>query len=500
MWYTRGITMLFHDLIINNESPIYEQIENHVKRSIQTNMITPDSKLPSTRELSQVLGVSRNTVLAAYENLEAENIIYTKKGKGTFITKSAFERYSGKNCDSNQKMKWNVDWEAKANTYSIEAEKMDIIKNEIPWSKDLISFKSISPDGELFDLEEFKRSFLYRLSVEGNKILNYGYAKGYKPLIDYLKQYMLEKGVSGEHKDIIVTNGFTEGFEMMIEAFTNPGDYVLCENPTHNTALRIMKLHGVKTIGIPMLEDGLDVEKLEQCLKKYKTRFLYVIPSYHNPTGIVIGEKKRFQIYEMCREYNVPIIEDGFTEELLYGSSHITPIASLDKEHNGVVYIGSFSKILFPGLRIGWVMGDNRVISLLESVKRCKNIHTSSIDQGILYEYLQSGILKRQMKRMRKSYKERFEFAKQCVEKYLDPEFVWGDGGLHLYVGLRDISARNLLQACYERKVIFMAGDIFSLDDRGEYTLRLGLSRVSLEEIETGIKIMGECLEELRDK
>ena len=117
-----------------------------------------------------------------------------------------------------------------------------------------------------------------------------------------------------------------------------------------------------------------------------------------------------------------------------------------------------------------------------------------------VYEYLQSGILKRQMKRMRKSYKERFEFAKQCVEQYLDPAFVWGDGGLHLYVGLREVSARLLLQVCYERKVIFMPGDIFSLDDRGENTLRLGLSRVSLEEIETGIKIMGECLAQLRNK
>ncbi|WP_310602869.1 aminotransferase-like domain-containing protein [Anaerosporobacter sp.] len=490
--------MLFHDLVIDKESPIYEQIINHVKHSIQTNMIAPNSKLPSTRELAQILGVSRNTVILAYESLEAENIIYTKKGKGTFITESILKRYKDRDYDSNQEIAWIIDWEEKANTYSKEAERMDIIKNEIPWSKDLISFKSISPDGELFDLEEFKRSFLNRLSVEGNKILNYGYAKGYKPLIDYLKQYMKEKGVSGEHKDIIVTNGFTEGFEMMMEAFTSPGDYVLCENPTHNTALRIMKLHGIKPIGVPMLEDGIDIEALRVCLEKYPVRFLYVIPSYHNPTGIVIGERKRSQIYEVCRTYGVPIIEDGFTEELLYGSSHITPIAALDRERNGVVYIGSFSKILFPGLRIGWIMGDNRMVSLLESVKRCKNIHTSSIDQGILYEYLQSGILKRQMKRMRKSYKERFELAKQCIEQYIEPEFIWGDGGLHVYIGLQDVSARELLQCCHKRKVIFMPGDIFSLDGSGEYTLRLGLSRVSLGEIEDGIKIIGECLCEIK--
>ncbi|WP_167958726.1 aminotransferase-like domain-containing protein [Anaerosporobacter faecicola] len=486
--------MLFHDLILNQEKPIYEQIMEHIQYAIQNNLVTPDSKLPSTRELAHVLGVSRNTVIQAYENLEAENMIQTKKGRGTFITGNAFLQ---RKPEIQKEPDWRVDWNSKANTYALQAEKMDIIKNEIPWSKDLISFKSISPDGELFDLEEFKRSFLYRLSVEGNKILNYGYARGYLPLIEYLKEYMAEKGVSGEQKDILITNGFTEGFEMMVEAFTNPGDYVLCENPTHNTALRIMHLHGVKVIGVPMGKDGLNVDEMERLLQRYPIRFIYVIPSYHNPTGIVIGEKKRTKIYECCRFHGVPIIEDGFTEELLYGSSHVMPIASFDRVGNGVIYIGSFSKILFPGLRIGWIMGDKRVISLLESVKRCKNIHTSSIDQGILYEYLQSNALERQMKRMRKSYKERFEWAKDCVEEYMDPDYIWGDGGLHLYVGLKKVPARKLLKACYEKKVIFMPGDVFSLDQSGDQALRLGLSRVTIEEIAKGISIIGECQQKL---
>lgn len=489
--------MLFHDLIINKDQPIYEQIVSHIKQCIQTNMVTSDSKLPSTRELSQILGVSRNTILLAYDNLEREEMIYTKKGKGTYITESAFLKY--KELKKQDKESFRIEWEERANSYAKMAESMDIIKNEIPWSKDVISFKSISPDGTLFDLEEFKRSFLYRLSVEGNKILNYGYAKGYKPLIDYLKGYMEEKGVSSKKKDIIVTNGFTEGFEMLIEAFTEPGDVILCENPTHNTAIKIMRLHGLTIVGVPMREDGVDIEVLTRQLKNPKVKFFYVIPSYHNPTGIVIGDKKRAQIYEQCRQCNVPIIEDGFTEELLYGSSHITPIAALDQGSNGVIYIGSFSKILFPGLRIGWIMADERVVSLLESVKRCKNIHTSSMDQGILYEYLNSGALSRQMKRMRKSYKERFEFAKEAVIKNLDPAFVFGDGGLHLFVGLKDVDARKFLKKCYEQKVIFMPGDIFYTNGEGKNTFRLGLSRISKEDIERGITIMGNVLKQKED-
>ncbi|HEX3076913.1 MAG TPA: PLP-dependent aminotransferase family protein [Lachnospiraceae bacterium] len=485
--------MLFTDVIFHDGKPIYEQIEDHIKQNIANGMAASNSKLPSSRELAKILGVSRNSVLLAYENLEVENVIYTEKGKGTFIHTDALS-YLGSQVRRESKVSPIFNWDDRANQYARMAENMDLIKNEIPWEKNLISFKSISPDGELFDLEEFKKAFAYRISLEGNRILNYGYAKGYKPFIDYLFSYMKEKGVVGQRKDIIVTNGFTEGFEMLIEAFTNPGDYILCENPTHNTALRIMHLHGVNIVGVPMRQDGVDMEELRNVIGRYPFRFGYFIPSYHNPTGIVTGESKRIQIYELFKQYQVPIIEDGFTEELLYSSSHITPIAALDSDSNGVIYIGSFSKILFPGLRIGWIMGDERVISLLESVKRCKNIHTSSLDQGILFEYLQTGALNRQMKKMRKSYKERYELAKTCIDTYLKPEYVWGDGGLHLFLGFENVNTRELLRKCYERRVIYMPGDVFSVDGTGANTLRLGLSRVTPEEIEEGIRIIGECL------
>lgn len=158
--------------------------------------------------------------------------------------------------------------------------------------KNLISFKSISPDGKLFDMDEFKKAFLNRISIEGHKILNYGYAKGYKPLMEYLFNYMKTKGVDIKGKDIIITNGFTEGLEMIFTAYTNTGDKIICENPTHNTAIKIMKVHGLDVVGVSMTEDGIDVDELEKKLKNNYIKFGYLIPSYHNPTGIVMkGEK-----------------------------------------------------------------------------------------------------------------------------------------------------------------------------------------------------------------
>ncbi|WP_394371328.1 PLP-dependent aminotransferase family protein [Clostridium celatum] len=475
---------MFSSIDFNEDEPIYLQIENYIKNMINNNMVVANGKLPATRELSRILGVSRNSIITAYENLEDEGVVYTVKGKGTFISPSKSKTEEG----------WQISWNDKVNNYGKLALELDIVKSEIPWEKNLISFKSISPDGELFDMEEFKKAFLNRISIEGHKLLNYGYAKGYKPLMEYLLEYMKSKGVDIEGKDIIITNGFTEGLEMLCEAYTSPGDKIICENPTHNTSIKIMKVHGIEVVGVKMNEDGIDILELEEKLKDNKIKFGYLIPSYHNPTGIVLKGEKRFEVYNLFKKYNVPIIEDGFNEELLYNSTHVSPIAALDKGGSGVVYIGSFSKILFPGIRVGWLLADKEVINILESVKRCKNIHTSFLDQGILYEYLRSGAFEKQIKKVRKSYKERYEFALKCINKYVNPKFIWGEGGLHIYIGIEGITGRELLNRCYKKGVIFTPGDVFSMDNAGDYTLRLGLSRLSLKEIEKGIKIIGEEL------
>lgn len=476
--------MIFSKIEFNDEEPLYLQIENYIQSMIDSNLLVSNGKLPATRELSKLLGVSRNSVITAYENLEEKGILYTVKGRGTFVSEVKPINEDG----------WKISWSKKVNDYGKLAEKLDIVKSEIPWEKNLISFKSISPDGELFDIEEFKKSFLNRISVEGHKILNYGYAKGYKPLIEYLLKYMNTKGVDTKGKDIIITNGFTEGLEMLLTTYTNKGDKIICENPTHNTAIKIMKVHGVEVVGVSMTEEGIDINQLENKLKNNNIKFGYLIPSYHNPTGIVMKGERRYSVYNLFKKYNVPIIEDGFNEELLYNSTHVSPIAALDNGGSGVIYIGSFSKILFPGIRVGWILADKNAIDILESVKRCKNIHTSFLDQGILYEYLRSGAFERQIKKVRKVYKEKYEFAIKCINKYINPTFIWGEGGLHIYIKIEGIDSRLLLEACYKEGVIFTPGDIFSVDDSCKECLRLGLSRLSLEEIENGIKTIGKVI------
>jgi DNA-binding transcriptional MocR family regulator len=251
---------------------------------------------------------------------------------------------------------------------------------------------------------------------------------------------------------------------------------------------------------VKITSEGMDLELLEEKLKASSSKFGYIIPSYHNPTGIVMNSEKRSRIYDLFRKYEVPIIEDGFNEELLYSGAHISPLITLSSGSNGVIYIGSFSKILFPGIRIGWILADKGLVNILESVKRARNIHTSFLDQGILYDYLSSGVFDKYLKRIRKLYREKYIFTKLCIEKYIPFTEVYGEGGLHIFMRLNQLSSREVLSRCYKKGVIFMPGDIFYTDDLGTDTLRIGIARLTLLEIERGIKIIGSVIKEMSKK
>ncbi|MBA5850963.1 PLP-dependent aminotransferase family protein [Clostridium sp. cel8] len=473
---------MFFDIKVDNKSPVYIQIKDYIKNMILRGMLAGGEKLPSTREMSSRLKVSRNTVIYAYDFLRDEGLIYMKKGKGAFVAdvKVDFQE------------KWDVDWEKRVSLYGKECKDLDIIKSEIKWEKGMISFKSIAPDDRLFDVENFKKAFLNCISRESGKILNYGYAKGYRPLIQYLMKYMENKGIDISSKDILITNGFTEGFDIILSCLMNEGDSIICENPTHNTAIKIMKLHKLNIEGIKMEKDGIDISDLEGKLRKNNFKLAYIIPSYHNPTGIVMSPYKRTKIYNIFKEYNVPIIEDGFNEELRYLSDHVSPIAALAGKGNSVIYIGSFSKILFPGLRIGWILADKELIDHLESAKRSRNIHTSFLDQAVFYDYLSEGNFEKYLKKARRFYKDKYELAIGLVKKYIPFAKVYGEGGLHIFVQIKGVNSRKLLKRCCERNVIFTPGDLFYVDGSGEDTFRLGFSRTEDEDIEKGFKIIGE--------
>ncbi|MCD9025007.1 PLP-dependent aminotransferase family protein [Cohnella silvisoli] len=481
---------MFNDFKLMDDRPVYIQVKDYLKRLIIKGALQANQRLPSTRELGMLLNVSRNTVISAYAELQEDGFAYTAQGKGSYVAAGS----SSVTAPSS----WQMDWKTRLNGHARLAEELDLMKRGIRADKGTISFTSIAPDEKLFDLDNFKRAFLDRMSVEGDVLLNYGYAKGYKPLIDYLLRYMDHKGVDLKGKDILITNGFTEGFDIVLSALSKKNGTVICENPTHHTAIKNLKLHGFDITGIPMERDGINLRELERALSEQAYDCAYFVPSYHNPTGIVMSPEKRIELMKLMTRHQIPVIEDGFNEELRYSGSHVSPLMATAGQGNGVIYLGSFSKVLFPGLRVGWVLADRELIYYLESIKRARTIHTSTIDQSILYQYLHNGNLEKYLKKARAEYKRKYEWTLQCCKEYIPYTQLSGDGGLHLFVAFGEgFHTRELLDACSRQGVIFTPGDIFFTDGKGQHTMRLGFSRVSDENISKGIRIIGETAKQL---
>ncbi|NGM82595.1 PLP-dependent aminotransferase family protein [Paenibacillus sp. 7124] len=486
---------MFNDFKLAEGRPVYLQVKDYMKRLIVQGALQADRRLPATRELAGLLGVSRNTVISAYAELEEDGFAYTVQGRGSFAAEVTPKRTADEGIAGGC---GKLDWSERVSEYALLAEELDLMKRGIRGAKGIISFTSIAPDEKLFDLDSVRRAFSDRMAVEGNVLLNYGYAKGYKPLIDYLMDYMARKGVDTQNKDMLITSGFTEGFDIVLSAIRKNSGMVLCENPTHNTAIKNLKLHGFGIKGIAMEPDGISIGGLEQALEEGAYDLAYFVPSYHNPTGIVTSLQKRLELMTLMNRYGIPVIEDGFNEELRYSGSHVAPLAAMAGAGNGVIYIGSFSKVLFPGLRVGWVLADQQLIGTLESIKRARSIHTSTLDQSLLYQYLHNGNLEKYLRRSRTEYKRKYEWTLACCRELIPYSTLSGDGGLHLFMTFEEgFDTRELLAACSRRGVIFTPGDNFFTDGTGGNTLRLGFSRVADEDIRKGIAIIGEAAREM---
>ncbi|OWR28326.1 GntR family transcriptional regulator [Saccharibacillus sp. O23] len=479
---------MFNDFRAEGDSPAYMQLKTYIETLITQGLMPLHHKLPSTRELAGLLGVSRTTVISAYEALERTGWIEAVKGRGNFVSRAAVHL---------EEPPGAIDWRQRLSPQAFLSEEMDLMKHGIKWEKGMIAFTSIAPDEKLFDVNGFKRAFLDRMSLEGEVLLNYGYAQGYRPLMQYLMNYMRGKGVETEGKDILITNGFTEGFDLVLTAIGRRSGRILCENPTHQTAIKMMKLHGFEPVGVKMEHDGIHMDELRRTLDEGGFDLAYLTPSYHNPTGIVTSPEKRMELLRLLGEREVPVVEDGFNEELRYSGAHAAPLIACAGTGNSVAYIGSFSKILFPGIRVGWIVADRELIGYLESLKRARTIHTSTLDQALLFQYLHNGNFERYMKRARAEYKRKYESAVRSCREHIPMRAMSGEGGLHVFVELDErLDARAVLSDCHARGVVFTPGDIFFTDGRGRNTLRIGFSRVPEEKIEEGIRVIGEAVTE----
>ncbi len=361
----------------------------------------------------------------------------------------------------------------------------------------VISFAGGLPAPELFPLGELKRVAGEVVDKYGADAFQYSLSMGITPLRQLLAKRATERGTPSTFENILVTAGAQQGIELIARAFIDPGDYVLVENPTYVGALQAFNYYQAKYVTVEMDDEGMIVEQVEERLAQFHPKLIYTVSNFQNPTGITMSEKRRRALVDAAVKYNVPIVDDNPYGEIRFSGERVPTLKSYGGDE--VIALRSFSKVISPGLRLGWINGPKEIMVQFEKVKQCTDLHTSSYGQYLIYEYVTQGLLEPQIERIKADYLAKRNCMTQAMEQHFPVEVTWTkpDGGLFLWVQLPEhVSAKDLLPKAIEQKVAYVYGSPFFANGGGDNCLRLNFSNATLEQIVEGIKRLGKLFRE----
>lgn len=372
---------------------------------------------------------------------------------------------------------------------------------------EIISFAGGLPAPEVFPLEEIKAAAGRVIEEHGRNALQYGPTEGYLPLRELLCRHMARYGIEVTPANILITAGSQQGLDLLGKLFINSGDRILTEQPTYLGALQAFTTYQARYITVPIDDDGLRTDLLEDALRA-GPKFMYILPNFQNPAGVTLSMERRWQLVELASHYGVPIIEDDPYGQLRYEGEHLPPLVKLDAVYHGnesgrpfhgdVIYLGTLSKTLAPGLRLGWVVAPEEVMGRLVQMKQGADLHTSTFGQMLAYEVARGGFLDRHVRRIREVYGERRDVMLKAMERYFPSEVLWTrpSGGLFLWATLPEgFDSKALLAEALKEKVAFVPGDAFHPNGGGARTMRLNFSYCTPEVIEEGMRRLGMVIE-----
>lgn len=373
---------------------------------------------------------------------------------------------------------------------------------------EIISFAGGLPAPEVFPLSEIKAAADRVLLEHGAAALQYSTTEGYSPLRELLVRHMGRYGIRVTPANVLITCGAQQGLDLIGKLLINPGDPVVTEEPTYMGALQAFSAYEAHYLPVPIDDEGMRVEMLEEALRA-APKFIYVLPNFQNPGGVTLSLARRRRLVELAIQYGTPIVEDDPYGQLRYGGEHLPPLVQIDAEYHGcgnfqrafrggVLYLGTLSKTLAPGLRLGWIVAPEEVIGRLVQMKQGADLHTSTFTQMVAYETARGGFLDRHVLTIRSVYGQRRDAMLQALGRHFPKGVRWTrpDGGLFLWVSLPpEVDSELLLQEALREKVAFVPGRPFFPQGGGANTLRLNFSYCTPERIEEGIARLGGVLE-----
>lgn len=473
----------------NLKTPLYCQIETWLKENISSGGLAPGTRLPASRVLADELGVSRITVKNAYAGLESDGLILTREGSGTYVMPPAAE---STRVSEDGAFAWPL-WQVEA-----AGEPQPRFETGRPQHRhpQLISFTGVG-DPRLFPLRDFAHTLQDVLRRDGLSALEYGaFGGGYGPLRETVTHVLASQGIQAHPQNVLITSGSQQALALACQVLLKAGDVVVVEKPTYNMALDLFRFLGLKMIGVPVDEGGMQVDGLETLLQQVHPRLIYTIPNFQNPSGACMSGARRRQLLALAQRYNVPILEDDFVGDLRYEGHAQPAIKALDGGGH-VIYVGTFSKMLMPGLRVGYLLANGPIFKRLVDQKQAQDLTTAPLMQRALDRYVTVGRYQAHLRRTTRLYRARRDAMLGAIRRHLPGVRVLPpQGGLFAWLKLPDgLSSLKLLPLALEAGVEFAPGTrFFPLPGEGEPFLRLNFAACTPEEIEQGMLRLGQVL------
>lgn len=466
--------------------PVYRQIAAHFRAEIEAGRLGAGDRLPTIRELAGGLGVNRDTIALAYEELAREGLLEATVGRGTFVrarpaASARPEPFEPVLAPGVERL---LDFERARPRYAAPA--------------GTVPLHSLVPDPSLYPVDAFRRSLSRALAAGGRELLRYGGPQGHAGLRDALAARLCATGMEVSADGIALTQGASEGIALALRLFAAPGDTVAVEEPTYHNVLATLLALGLRAAPVPIRDGAPDLGALERTLERSDVKLFYTMPTFHNPLGTSTGLAHRRALLAVAARAGKPIIEDAYEMDLRYAGKPVPPLAALD-ERGLVVQLFSFSKSLFPGARVGCITARGRLVDALVALKHATDLGGALVLQAALADFVTSSGYDRHLARVRRALLGRRDALLAALAREMPEGTRWTtpEGGLQVWVELPGgIDTAELLPDAVRAGVLFAPGVQFRHDRRPSSGLRLSLALAGEDEIRRGAAVLGRVVRE----
>lgn len=479
----------------SREAPVYRQIFESISNDINNNTLESGDRLPSMRDLAGRLGVNRNTVSLAYRELEKIGLVHSDVGRGTFVIGS---RGGTSGSPSPRRgAGGGFEWERLVARRTVgRGDVLDRITRGD--GVDRIELTGMVPDRDLFPVEEFQQVLAEIVKDVGPSVLDYGTREGYPPLRRWLSERLSAHGAPVREDDLFILNGAQPGLDLVGKLLLEEGDGVAVESPTYYNAIGAFRLYGATLLPVPLDEEGLRLDALEETFDRWPAKLLYCMPTFQNPTGVTMGRGRREGVLELARRQGVAVLEDTFDAELRYRGEEVISLRGLPGGED-VLQLGTFSKILFPGLRLGWLAAPPALHRAIGRIRRCTDLTAGLLVQAAIHRFCELGHLDRHLEKVRAANRRRLRVLLDSMAAHFPDGTSWTrpDGGMSLWVTMpRGLDAVELLLEARAEGVNFSPGPLFHAEGGGGDAFRLSFTLEGEERIAEGVRILGRLMGE----